>query len=66
LAPEHPFPAAAVIDAALSAVEFMLDGTLDGNLARKNHIGGVLAGGSLALVAGSRHFVNVLVPHPGV
>jgi hypothetical protein len=25
-----------------------------------------LAGGSLALVAGSRHFVNVLVPHPGV
>jgi acetyl esterase/lipase len=50
LAPEYPFPAA-IID-ALSVVEFLLDG----NPSRKIHIGGVSAGGYLALVAGFEAF----------
>jgi acetyl esterase/lipase len=50
LAPEHPFPAA-IID-ALSAVEFILDG----NPSRNIHIGGVSAGGHVALVAGLEAF----------
>ena len=50
LAPEYPFPAAII--EALSAVEFLLDG----NPSRKIHIGGVSAGGHLALIAGYEAF----------